>query len=428
MNVIIRLGLYSLIALLLLPALTAGAQGNDNSWSPSISADGRYVAFFSMATNLVAGDTNGASDIFVRDRNTGTTYLVSRDSAGVAGTSDSYNPSISADGRYVAFESMATNLVAGDTTLGIRNIFVRDRQTGTTFLVSKSSAGVEGDSHSYSPVLSEDGRYVAFHSEATNLVSGDINANKDIFVRDRQTGTTTLVSKSSAGVPGNGLSEGASISADGRYVAFDSSATNLVAGDANGDYDAFVRDRNTGTTYLVSKSSAGVNGNYLSSIPSISADGRYVAFESYATNLVSGDANAARDIFVRDRQTGSTTRVSRDSAGAEGNGASYEPSLSADGRYAVFYSDATNLLSGDSNAVSDIFVRDRQTGTTYLVSRDSAGSVGNGASTFPSLSGDCRYVAFQSAATNLVSGDINGKDDIFVRDRTTGTTTLVSRS
>jgi Tol biopolymer transport system component len=369
MKNIIRLWLCIMVTLLLLFVLpAAGTQGDADSEYPSISADNRYVAFESVATNLVAGDTNGYSDIFVQDRQTGTTTRVSKSSAGVQGDYESYAAFISADGRYVVFESEATNLVAGDTN-NHRDIFVRDRQTGTTWLVSKSSAGVQGDGNSYIASISADGRYVAFVSEATTLVAGDTNAKADVFVRDRQTGTTTRVSRNSAGVEGNDGSFSPSISGDGRYVAFPSDATNLVAGDTNGVSDIFVRDRNTGTTYLVSRSSAGVQGSADSYYPSLSADGRYVTFDTYASNLVSGDTNAKRDVFVRDRSAGTTYRMSRSSAGAEGDDESLWSSVSEDGRYVTFGSVATTLVSGDTNAKSDVFLRDRQTGTTTLVSK-----------------------------------------------------------
>jgi Tol biopolymer transport system component len=427
MKSIVRLGLWIMVALLLLPVLTAGAQGDAASQSPSLSADGRYVAFYSYATNLVSGDTNAKPDIFVRDRQTGTTTLVSKNSAGAVGNDVSFSPFLSADGRYVAFYSIATNLASGDTN-GFADVFVRDRNTGTTYMVSRNSAGVQGDEASYDPSLSPDGRNVTFHSFATNLVSGDTSGKWDVFFRDRQAGVTYRVSKSSAGAEGNDASTNPSFSADGRYVAFDSYATNLVAGDANAVSDIFVRDRQAGTTTLVSKSSAGGAGDGDSSSPLISADGRYVAFESAATTLVSGDTNGKIDIFVRDRQTGTTTLVSKSSAGVGGDGDSYHPSFSVDGRYVVFTSAATNLVSGDTNGAYDVFVRDRNTGTTTLVSRNSAGTEGDGDSSDPSISADGRYIAFESDATNLLAGDTNGAYDVFVRDRQTGTTTLVSKS
>jgi Tol biopolymer transport system component len=368
MKKIVRPGLCITIVFLVITVLIAEVQAGGYVPNPSISADGRYVAFDSDVANLVPGDTNGLSDIFVRDRTAGVTYLVSKNSAGDQGNTYSVYPSVSADGRYVAFMSGATNLVYADTN-GVADIFVRDRQTGTTTRVSRNSAGVEGNDGSFSPSISGDGRYVAFPSDATNLVAGDTNGVSDIFVRDRNTGTTYLVSKSSTGEIGNGYSTAPFISADGRYVVFDSYATNLVAGDTNGMSDVFVRDRQTGTTTLVSKSSTGVLGSGNSYYASISADGRYVAFYSYAVNLVTGDTNGVEDIFVRDRQTGTTTRVSKSSAGVEGDGDSIYPSISADGRYVVFYSAASNLVPGDINGAGDTFVRDRQTGTTTLVSK-----------------------------------------------------------
>jgi hypothetical protein len=424
-------GLCIVIALLLL-AITpaAGELGDDDSFGPSFSSNDRYVTFYSDATNLVAGGTSGERHVFVRDRNTGINTLVSRSSAGVEGDFFSTVSSLSADGRYVAFQSAATNLVSGDINNKL-DIFVRDRQTGTTTRISKSSAGAEGNGDStYPSISSDDGRYVAFQSAATNLVAGDgdTNGKTDIFVRDRNTGSTYLVSKNSGGVEGNGDSGNPEISADGRYVTFESAANNLVTGDTNSVTDVFVRDRTTGTTTRVSRDSAGVQGNGLSLDPSISDDGRFVAFGSAATNLVSGDTNGERDVFVRDRQTGTTTKVSKSSAGVAGDALSGTPSISADGRYVVFESTATNLVSGDTNAKFDVFVRDRQTGTTTRVSKSSAGAEGNDFSYYSDISSDGRYVAYQSFATNLVAGDTNAKFDIFVRDRQTGTTYLVSRS
>jgi Tol biopolymer transport system component len=395
---------------------SAGAQGDSYSYDPSISADGRYVAFNSSASSLVAGDTNGTFDIFVRDRLTGQTERVSVDSVGAQGYSPSFEPSISADGRYVAFNSLASNLVAGDTN-GTFDIFVRDRLTGQTERVSVDSVGAQGDSDSFAPSISADGRYVAFNSSASNLVAGDSNGTHDIFVRDRLTGQTERVSLDSAGAQGDSLSFEPSISADGRYVAFYSSASNLVAGDSNGTYDVFVRDRVTGQTERVSLDSAGAQGNSDSYAPSISADGRHVAFSSLASNLVAGDTNGALDIFVRDRVTGQTERVSMDSAGVQGNSHSAVPSISADGRYVAFRSYASNLVAGDTNGALDIFVRDRVTGQTERVSVDQAGVQGNSQSLDASISADGRYVAFRSLASNLVAGDTNDAWDIFVRDR-----------
>jgi Tol biopolymer transport system component len=420
-----------------------GSQGNGDSghWNgPSISADGRYVVFASYASNMVSGDTNGEYDVFVHDRQTGQTTRVSVASDGTQGNGGSSGgswgakPSISADGRYVAFVSSASNLVSGDTNdfcgyyhdENCMDVFVHDRQTGQTTRVSVASDGAQGNEESWNPSISADGRYVAFASEASNLVSGDTNDTNDAFVHDRQTGQTTRVSVASDGGQGNDWSGGPSISADGRYVAFESIASNLVSGDTNdfcGYYhddncgDIFIHDRQTGQTTRVSVASDGTQGNEESTWLSISADGRYVAFASLASNLVSGDTNGGADVFVHDRQTGQTTRVSVASDGTQGNGDSYFPSISADGRYVAFSSYAGNLVSGDTNGEADIFVHDRQTGQTTRVSVASDDSQGNEESRWLSISADGRYVAFASEASNLVSGDTNGETDVFVHDR-----------
>ncbi|MFN0009508.1 MAG: TolB family protein [Planctomycetota bacterium] len=402
---------------------SAGVQGDDESNQASISADGRYVAFSSFATNLVPGDTNAWRDIFVHDRQTGQTELVSVDSAGAQGDEHCWAPRITPDGRFVVFVSAATTLVPGDTNAASDH-FVHDRQSGTTERVSVDSSGAQVNFESkVKPSISDDGRYVAFTSSATNLVLGDTNGVWDIFVRDRQSGSTERASVSSGGAQTDGHSSlrfANTMSADGRYVAFESDATNLVAGDTNAESDIFVRDRQLGITERISLDSAGMQGNDWSDCPSISADGRYVAFRSFATNLVPGDTNVRTDIFVRDRQTGSTERVSLTSAGAQGTHHSNGlPAISSDGRYVAFGSFAANLVPGDSNGTTDMFIRDRQLGTTERVSVGPGAAQANDWSLgdAPSISSDGRFVAFESDASNLVSGDTNGVDDIFVRDR-----------
>jgi Tol biopolymer transport system component len=401
---------------------TPGAQGDSWSDGPSISPDGRFVAFISGASNLVSGDTNGASDVFVHDRQTGATERVSVDSSGAQGNGDSYSPAISADGRYVAFISRADNLVSTDTN-GFADVFVRDRQIGITSRVSVDSSGAQAnaDNDIGFACISADGRFVVFPSIASNLVAGDTNGISDIFMHDMLTGSTIRVSIASNGAEGNGGSYSAAISSDGRYVAFDSNATNFFASDSNGGSDIFVRDLQAATTTLVSVSSSGTQGHNLSLVPSISGDGRYVSFYSYATDLVPGDTNGCGDVFVHDRQTGQTTRVSVDSNGMQGNGPSYKSSLSADGRFVAFTSDASNLVPGDTNLRSDIFVHDALTGATARVSVDSHGAQADDESYFPCISADGRYVAFHSAATNLVQGDTNGSLDVFMYDSIGGT-------
>ena len=387
------------------------SQGLDgDSLTPSISGDGRYVAYASLATNLVAGDTNAFSDVFVHDRQTGATTRVSVSSNGAQANAGSVSPSISADGRYVAFTSGASNLVAGDTN-GVSDVFVHDRRTGRTTLVSRSTAGVQGNNFSTGAAISADGRYVAFGSFASNLVPGDTNGTWDVFVHDRQTGVTTRVSVDSNGTEGNLPSSSPAISADGRFVAFQSDSTNLVPNDSNAATDVFLHDRQTGSTVRVSIAANGADPNGSSTGASLSATGRFIAFGSSASNLVPEDTNAAGDVFVYDRQTGTTSRVSVNSSGVQGNGDSGAASISGDGRYVGFLSNATNLVAGDTNGTYDIFVRDRQSGSTKRVSVASDGAQANGASNFGlSMSSDGRYVAFPSRATNLVDAD----DDLFI--------------
>jgi Tol biopolymer transport system component len=398
-----------------------GTEVSDGSDWASISADGRFIAFISEADDLVAGDSNGQQDVFVHDRQTGTTEranVASNGSQATGGSSD--GPSISPDGRFVVFASMADNLVAGDTNAA-NDVFVRDRLTGTTERVSVTSGGVEGNDQSRRPSISADGRFVAFSSDATNLVAGDSNGLWDAFVHDRQTGTTERVSVDSGGAQATGDdSTNPSISADGRFVAFDSGAVNLVAGDSNAAFDVFVHDRQTGTTERVSVDTTGAEATPAgdgSLNPSISADGRFVAFRSDASDLTLIDTNGTVDVFVHDRQTGVTQRISIDSIGNEGNGISAQPSISADGRFVAFYSSSNNLIPSDTNADTDIFVHDRLTRTVERVSVSSLGAESTDQSYFPSISADGRFVAFSSLATNLVAGDTNAHADVFVRDR-----------
>jgi Tol biopolymer transport system component len=400
---------------------TGGAQADFGGELPSppgtvVSADGRFVAFTSPATDLVPGDTNAKWDVFVRDQLAGTTERVSVDSNGVQGDGSSgiYGIAVSPDGHYVAFDSQATNLVPGGTS-GARDIFLHDRVNGTTELVSVSTAGAQANSNCFHVVLSSDGRYVAFESVATNLVIGDVNGQDDIFIRDRANGTTELVSINSSGVQGNGGSYQLSISADGRYVAFDSDATNLVLGDTNAHIDVFVRDRQSGLTTRVSLTVHAAQGNGESFACTMSGNGRYVAFTSNATNLVTGDTNGARDVFVRDCRNSTTERVSVATGGTQGNGWSDASFISTDGRYVAFTSASTNFVP--NVPAGHAYVRDRQNSTTEVVSLATDGSLANALCDAVCITSGGRYVAFRSAATNLVPGDTNGYGDVFIHDR-----------
>ncbi|HEV8112100.1 MAG TPA: hypothetical protein VGR31_04940 [Planctomycetota bacterium] len=398
---------------------TSGSQGSKASFNATISADGRYVAFGSDAKDLVSGDTNGNTDVFVRDLSAGTTTRISVAPNGTQGNGDSGNPRISPDGRFVAFVSDASNLVPGDTN-GSNDIFVRDLSAGTTTRVSVDSGGVQGNGHSYAPCMSSDGRFVAFHSDASNLVLGDTNGALDVFVHDSTSGATFRASVDSAGVEGNGFSVNPSISGDGRYIAFESLASNLVPGDTNKSVDVFVYDAVSSTIQCASISSLGTLGDGNSLEASISAEGRWVAFASAATNLIHGDSNAHDDIFVRDLAGGVTTRVSIGAAGVEADGNSTWPVISIDGRFVAFESHATNLVAADTNGTKDVFLHDRWVDATTRLSVDSSDVEGNGASLGVWITADGRKAVFESAATNLVAGDTNGCDDVFLRDRGDG--------
>ncbi len=397
-----------------------GGQANQLSYDPDISADGRYVAFFSYASNLVPHDTNGRSDVFVRDRVTHVTRRVSVAAGGQDSNRPSNNPAISADGRYVAFRSYASNLVAGDTN-GRADVFVRDRVAKVTQLVSVGPGGAQANGYSLTPDVSAHGRYVTFTSAASNLVAGDTNGTSDVFVRDRVAQVTKRVSVGPDGAQADSDSGFPAISADGRYIAFNSSASNLgVVDDTNGRQDVFVRDRVAEVTRRVSVSPDGAQGDSYSFDPAISAHGRYVAFRSRASNLVTGDTNRRQDVFVRDRAANVTQRVSVGPGGAQADNGSLDPAISAHGRFVAFSSNARNLVTGDTNGKQDVFVRDRAANVTQRVSVGPGGTQANSGSGIPAISAHGRYVAFRSRASNLVAGDTNGTNDVFVRNRGTG--------
>jgi Tol biopolymer transport system component len=425
-----RIGVAVFVVLVLACAATAGSakaktrlvsvssteeKGNDGSGSPYLSANGRIVAFDSEATNLVANDANGYQDIFVRNRRNGTTRRVNVGMLGADANGSSYATGISADGRFVVYGSLASNLVLGDTN-GFRDIFVYDRRARTTERVSISSTGTQGNENCFLGSISASGRFVVFDSDASSFVSGDTNNHADVFLRDRLKDRTRRISLGRGGTEANGDSFDATIADGGRYVVFLSDASNLTRGDDNGHRDAFVWDRKTGETRRVSVSSKGAGGNADAGfLPSISPDGRFVAFESSASNVVRGDKNGYADIFVRDREKKTTRRVSVTSIGLEADGESSDPRISADGRLVVFSSDATNLVGKDTNGVEDIFVRDRNAHRTRRVNISSTGAEADRLSALPVMTPSGRFVAFYSLAANLVANDLNADGDVFLR-------------
>jgi len=470
------------------PSIPSKGGGNSDSLGSVISSDGRFVLFLSTASNLSTNDDDGSRfvDVFLRDRTNQTTTLVSVNRTGVGGgDGHSVSPVISADGRYVAFESEASNLVASDTN-GVSDVYVRDLQAGTTTLLSANrSATGAGNGASTSPLISADGRYVAFVSAASDLVANDTNAALDVFVRDLQTETTTLASvRADGNTGGNGDSDSPALTPDGRWLAFSSKATDLVAGVTNNQGEIYVRDLSSGgTTIWASANSAAIMQTVATGStrpinsfnPVIGADGKFAAFKSFgaarlllrhnlqtgATDLVStnaaGNASSGSDasgpdltpdgrfiaftettepsgiysaVYLWDAQSGTKTLVSANLTGTiSTNTRSDTPAISADGRFVAFLSDAPDLATNATDGSSQVFLRDTVSGTTRLVSVDRKGGVSGGTDgAIPTISADGRYIAFDSFDGGYVANDNNDAYNVFVRDMTTETTELVSRA
>jgi Tol biopolymer transport system component len=401
-----------------------GIEGNERSLYPQTSIDGRWVAFQSLASNFVPGDTNNHYDVFLRDTLTGAIELVGRDSAGTPGIYGSDVPRLSQDGRFVAFSSISPGLVPGDTS-SMRDVFLRDVQASTLQRVNLTPTGGEPNGASELLALSAGGDKVVFWSLATNLVPGDTNGLRDLFLFDANTGRTERISLDSAG---NQLTtpvqppplgnphpwyEGAGVSSDGRFVVFATNSPDLDPLESDADQDVFLRDRTLGTTTRISVGLTVPDTLGESLTPSISPDGRWITFFSQSADLVTGDTNGTIDIFLYDRLLANLERVSLNSYEQEANGPSMRSSVSSDGRYVAFMSLATNLSEGDSNGFADIFVRDRDQGVTLLRSRASGGAQRNGTVDFAALSGDGGHLFFLSSSTNLVAGDTNTATDVF---------------
>lgn len=380
------------------------------SIAQSISADGRYVTFWSLAGNLIAGDTNFVPDIFVKDLQTGQITRVSTTSSGVGVTLDSYGPSISADGRNVAFASFSGDLAPDDSN-GLSDIYVKNLDTGAITQVSTGIGEAQSNGGSFNSAISGNAAYVAFVSDASNLVAGDTNGAADFFIHNIQAGTTTRIGGSGGASWLNAESPYISVCGNGRFVTFDSLATDIVAGDTNGTSDVFVFDQEANTVKLVSERLDGVQGTNVNNVTTISGNGRYVAFNSHSDNL-GASVNDHPNIFVKDLQTGVLLIATTVAGGAPVNGRSNWVSISGDGRFVAFESEASNLVAGDTNGAADIFVRDIQTGQIVRISVDQSGNQGNGASLKPSISADGQYVTFGTAATNLTPGDSNGAMDV----------------
>ncbi|MBN1195220.1 MAG: PD40 domain-containing protein [Methanomicrobiaceae archaeon] len=391
---------------------------------PSVSADGRYVAFVTAGDYIpTLSGVRSPGDILIHDRETGETVSI----INMTDLRETYSsflyPSLSGDGRYVAFEAIAPltkTSYPADGKNPFHHICVIDRVTWQADVVSRASDGTPANDRTIDPVISDDGRYVTFSSGADNLVPGDTNTVLDVFLHDRTTGLTTRISVASDQTQANAASFPSWISGDGRWIVFASNADNLVTGDENGESDVFLYDSTSGETTLVPVPSAGVQRQSSSISPAISGDGGSVVFRSFAETTASG-ASGGVEILVYDRQPGSTESITARSTG----GWSRAPAISGTGRYIAFES-AAALTPGDTNGRDDVFVFDTESETTTLVSVASDGIQGNGDSGAPDISADGRYVIFVSKADNLVEGDTNGYADIFVHDRISGRTTLVS--
>jgi Tol biopolymer transport system component len=390
---------------------TAGVEGDDHNGGAKASGNGRYVVFIARSDLLSPADSNGDWDIYLRDRKTRKTEWISRGRPGTVNDGDSANPGISADGRYVVFESRASTLVEGDL-LGHRDIFLRDRATGKTRRISRGIGGAEADGASDDAAISANGRFIVYESLAGNIVAGVSTPWSNIYRFDRKSGKTRLVSR---GIDGSGAGGSApSVSSDGRYVVFE--ATNAAAhvqGGVNGLNHVFVRDMVEKQTRMIDVA-GGVPGNANAFNAAISADGPFIAFSSSASNLVSDDLLGFPDVFIANLASGAVSRVTRGMGGAEANEQSGNPSMSADGRFVAFRSVASNLVPNDGNGWVDVFVFDRKTKKTTRVSVRTNGSEGLFGNGQPALSGDGRLVAFQAWGP-LVASDTNGKDDIYVR-------------
>jgi Tol biopolymer transport system component len=372
---------------------------------------------------LTVGLTAGLAGPAVAAAAAPVTASVSVTTGGAQADNYSMSPAISRDGRYVAFRSGAANLVPGDTN-GTADIFLRDQRAGTTIRASVASDGSQANGDNYIPAISANGRFVSWISSATNLVAGDTNGADDIFVRDLQTKITTRVSVATDGSQARGTSQNPSLSADGRYVAFESSAPNLAPDIIS--TNIFVHDRQTGVTDLVSRNYDGSRTEFPgNAMPRISADGQYVAFESDSPNLVPLDVNGMRDVFLWNRVTRATTLVSVPQAGAIANDGSYRPTPSDGGRYVAFLSYASNMVPSDFNGYTDVFVRDLTLGTTTRVSVAKDGTENSSASNNPVMSADGRYIAFDTRGY-LGTTDPWGFQDVFIKDRVTGAVSIAS--
>lgn len=379
---------------------SSGTLGNSASEQPSVSANGLVVSFESRSNNLLGGDFSDTKHIYVSDRSSGALDRGSVSSSGSIANSDSHSAQLSGNGRYVVFVSSASNLVDSDSN-GADDVFRYDRDTKTTERVSAPLAGTEFDGASTDPDLSSDGRFVVFSSSASNVIEQDGNDASDVFVKDLETGQVELISVALDGQVGNRRSMLPRMSADGRYVVFVSDATNLVEKDSNGARDVFIRDRISGVTERVTLSSANKQLARNSTAPDVSDDGRFVVFETLSDEVVDQDRNGFRDLYLRDREERSTVLVSGTPFGDSGNGESWAGRISGNGQFIVFSSRANDLVEDDTNEVADVFAYDRVLGDVQRVSVSAIGKGGGYESLNPAVSAKGEAIVFESVDTFL---------------------------
>lgn len=396
---------------------TDGLQVDGRSEEASISANGEYVVFESNAADFVAGDTPPSStndsstdDIFVVHLPTGTVELISVGLDGLP-ANGSRKPTISGDGRFVAFQSFATNLVPDDTN-ELEDIFLFDRDSQTMTRINLAPGGGQANERSDEVAISNDGWFMAFESVASNLIDVDTNDERDIFVWSRASNTIERVSIAHDGSEPDRLSDQPSLSADGRYVVFESNATNLVPDDTNSRRDIFLYDRELDQIERIDVAADGTQGDGSSEKPTVSADGRFVAFDSASMNLVSQTLDGTSNIFVKDRATGEVELISRSTAGVVADAFCEEATMSADGRFVSFDCPGTALTDSDTGGTENVYVYDRASQVMTLASTGLGVQGPDGRSYRPSVTTDA--LAFSSLATNLVEVDDNDAEDIFV--------------
>jgi Tol biopolymer transport system component len=391
-----------------------GSEANGGSGEPAISANGRFVAFVANAEGLAPGDDNGLQDVYVRDRWRATTRLVSVGTHGKIGNEASINPSISRNGRFIAFVSAASNLVPGDPP-NIWEVYVRDMRRGVTRRVSVGPNGEPLNAESGPVDLSANGRFVSFASAATNVLELPTEV-LHVYRRDLRSGDTALVSRTSVDASDPPYCLESSLSRTGRYVAF-GCLNPLAIADTNLGWDIYIRDMSRSRARLVTVAPNGTSADGDSLAPAISGDGRHIAFQSEATNLISGDKNGEEDVYVASLNGSRITRVSVGPGGVEGNYESQGPDITQHGRFVAFMSRSALLPNDVSDGSADVYMRDRMTKNLHLISVNQSGEKGNEWSAEPAFSRHARPMAYASSSSNLVPGDTNANSDVFVLDR-----------